>query len=205
LPKASVEPFPGQSTNVYQDAVYVFYRDMNLLIVPAHPKTLGFMQGLPTKGLVSIRRLSLRASTADSDLILKNTWTRTINVAKPWSLLVDFLRCNFDLPNLSLLVDLTALGRWCLSGGPKEEECRRTGYQYYRFITSMLCRLKGLKAVEFEVVWAEDLIPWMKREILGDRFRGEIVDPDSNKRDSSSVPYWHQSDDRVEDSNYNPE
>jgi hypothetical protein len=145
--------------------------------------------------------LKLEASLMDVQIMVKDcpdTWP-----AKRWPMVLEFIRDNFDLPNLCVSVDLSMLERWRLDDGVPEKS-RRDLYKYYRFITSRLCILKTVKDVHFELVWAAGLAPWMRREILGERFRSKVRDPDPGSSTDSvgGVPYWHRNDERVSGSNF---
>lgn len=198
----------------YHDAIEILYRGSHFVVAPTSKRAWDLFRRLPPAGLQRIRRITLRASLGDAELIFRDatfiaSHDLTRHLATLWPKWADFIRENFDVEHLSVFVDLSRAGRWCQNHPP--EGTLSATYEYYRFVTSALCRIGPIRDVAFDLAWVHDLAPWMEREVLGSRFKGEINDPHPDPAgymmgdDDSGVPYWHDNDERVPGSNFTNE
>jgi hypothetical protein len=188
---------------MYSDAFDVLFRESYFVITPAVVKILDTVRRLPRVGLQKIQRLQLRASFVDVELILENAWNG--KQGKGWIKLVEMLQQDCNLARLKIVVDLKVVDKWCQGEDTRSEKRRQAAYQYYMFITSIMCRLRGLKGIKFDMLWAKGLAPWMEREVLGDRYHGKVglpgPKPTSDEMTVSAygVAHWHQNNKSIKD------
>lgn len=126
-----------------------------------------------------------------------------------WRAVLRFLATNADVPRLHICVNM---GMCSWSFVEDTLIIDEASYEWYRFIydfctdvaTAMCCELKGLGGVSFQMNAFSELAPWLEREVLG-----RDVEPREPPRRAPDfyqvVPYWHDLDQRLEGSNYNPE
>lgn len=186
---------------MYSDAFDVLYRESKFVFAPAGPKTLLFVDRLPRAGLQRIQHLRLRASVGDVELILYNTWNDW--AGKRWIKLAEMLKQNCDLARLQVEVDLKIVSTWCQGEDVRSEERCQAAYQFYLFITSIMCKLRHLKDIKFNLDWARGLAPWMERQVLGTRSFGKVEELGAKSgvyevTIASYVPHWHRDDESIQ-------
>lgn len=186
---------------MYSDAFDVVFRESHFVITPAVSKILDTVRQLPRAGLQKIQRLQLRASFVDVELILKSAWNG--KQGKGWTGLVEMLQQDCDLARLQIEVDLKVVDKWCQGEDISGLLRRQAAYRYYMFITSTMCRLRGLKGIKFDMIWAKGLAPWMEREVLGEKYHEGVelprAKPTSDEMTDADVPWWHQNIKSIED------
>lgn len=135
-----------------------------------------------------------------------------------WRAVVAFLACHTDLSHLSIAVNMGD-GSWPLvedlfmRPDGVDWSMARFIYDLYLDIATALCSLKGLGDVALEVSVFEQLKPWLEREVLGYQ-REQTFDTQRQEklwqelwqqpRSFQVIPPWHDVDERLEGSNYEP-
>lgn len=131
-----------------------------------------------------------------------------------WRAIMALLAERADLPRLNILVDMGECS-WafvedtlCWEDSP-DMSMFRFLYDFYVDVATAMCSLKGLGGVEFELGAFEQLKPWLEREVLGygrKRIIKTIPEKDlwQRPRFYQVVPAWHDMNQRLEGSNYQP-
>ncbi|KAK7738496.1 hypothetical protein SLS53_006015 [Cytospora paraplurivora] len=139
---------------------------------------------------------------------------------RTWREVVALLAAHADLPRLSLKIDMGE-ATWAYVETPMMWEGEimevdeiipmfRFMYDFYIDVFTALCELRGLGALEVDLVAFEQLRPWLEREVLGrespePKFEGQKnAAPRRPRWWYQLVPPWHDGDRRLEGSNYRP-
>lgn len=185
------------SKGMYRDALEVFYSSVTFDFMQDHQETIAFLDRLPRRALSLIQ--GFRIIIPDEHFL---SW-QSDNHAEQFRKLVTFIGDHMNATKLRLVVDTLKICDTCLWVDDNEEN--RFVYDVYLDIANTLCSLRGLRGVEFAMGWASELAPWMCREILGDRYTGEVCEPEHRPGDPDWfgwAPKWHSNTTRLPNSNY---
>ncbi|ROW03847.1 hypothetical protein VPNG_07289 [Cytospora leucostoma] len=135
---------------------------------------------------------------------------------RTWREVIAVLAAHADLPRLALTVEMSEC-TWVYIEDAilweefmTPEEIRpifRFIYDFYIDVSTALCELRGLGALELRLSVFEHLRPWLEREVLGRSKEPKVEGAHERRRRSQwyhMVPQWHDGDRRLEGSNYRP-
>lgn len=217
---------------MYQEASEVFYSHAFLHFYgDDFSKALAVLRQFPLDSIKRLRRLQFTMTVAQCDGwgagalasgypehsykgISKYHWDGSQrpqhDYQADWQTIVDFLANNADLPRLRITVDMSDCG--CafedigemLTWPHFDFAWFRFVYDFYIGISTSLCSLKELGAVDLDLWPFQKLKPWLEREIMGCRNGYGSLDQPARQGYGSHIPAWHDMNKRLEGSNYPP-
>lgn len=229
---------------IYREAVEVLYSNICFEFYDTDLRaTLSFLRNLPRDGLSRLRRIEFSITEAQCEgwcdgSVASGYYAATLEqqIAIPfwgggappaldykadWRAVLAFLAsAHAELARLTIFVDM-AEGPWAWVEDTStweplpELSMFRFIYDLFIDVTTALCSLRGLGAVEFDLAVFNQLEPWLEREVMGySRERTKFKSAHEERVWNETwhrpqwyqvLPPWHDPDQRLEGSNYVPD
>lgn len=136
-----------------------------------------------------------------------------------WRAIVAFLAEHADLPQLSITIEMGECAWAFIEDTLMWEDSPdlsmfRFIYDFYIDVATAMCSLKGLGGVKLELGAFDQLRPWLEREVLGYEQKRTLQSALARRLEEDLwrrprfyqvVPPWHDMNQRLEGSNYQPD
>ncbi|KAH8585886.1 hypothetical protein B0O99DRAFT_602930 [Bisporella sp. PMI_857] len=171
---------------MYYDALEVFYTKASFEFAEIPTEILCFLSRLPLEGLKFVRQLLFRVQPKQFF-----RWNQD-NYLQQWRSLAVFIKINFNIPNLSIIIDSEEMYDHCIWA--EQEEDNRFYYDISSQITDTMCILRGIHDIHFRLAWFTPMGPIFERRVIGDSYidRHPQVKPSNPLYEMEwRIPSWH--------------
>jgi len=171
---------------MYQDALEAFYMNACFEFVESPMEVLSFLTRRPRNVLRFVRKIIFRVQPRQFF-----GWSNDGQL-QHWKSLAAFIKDNFNISNLSIVIDSEEMYDHCMEA--EREEDNRFYYEASREIADAMCILRGIRDIHFRLAWFVPMGPIFARSVMGDGY----IDRHSQKKPTKPtyemewrVPSWH--------------